>query len=311
MKKFLLSLSVLLLFAVSVFCGEWDGYFVVLHTNDIHGRAYSSENYWGYAGIKRAKDYFEKQGADVFLADAGDFSQGTPLVNLSKGKNAVDFMNRAGYNAAALGNHEFDWGIDSLLNNLEKSRFKVLCCNILRASDNEPIFETNMVFETKSGKKVGVFGVDTPECAVKVHPGKITGLRFLGEKDMYNEAQKQIAELKNKNCSFIICLGHLGDSDESYLNRSIDLIDNTRGINLFVDGHSHTKLEKGVWQNNTFRVSAGEFSKNIGCVIYKETEQGFEFKEYLFSSPEKGFSELFSPLYDEKLKKYIDNINAE
>jgi len=110
---------------------------VILHTNDIHGRAVAGEDVLGYARIAAAKKALQAQGYEVLLMDAGDFSQGTPIVNLGYGKNAVEFMNAAGYDAATVGNHEFDWGADNLLQVLENVQFPVLAANITRVADGQ------------------------------------------------------------------------------------------------------------------------------------------------------------------------------
>ena len=83
-----------------------EGKLVILHTNDVHGRGVGSTTVWGYGAIAQVKKDLEAQGALVLLLDAGDASQGTPLVNLDQGKTAIDFMNAAGYDAMCPGNHE-------------------------------------------------------------------------------------------------------------------------------------------------------------------------------------------------------------
>ena len=100
------------------------GKVVVLHTNDVHGAIQ------GYAKIVALREAFEKLGAEVILADAGDFSQGDPRVNLSSGADAITMMNAAGYSVATLGNHEFDYGYERLRENLSKAEFRLICANI-------------------------------------------------------------------------------------------------------------------------------------------------------------------------------------
>ncbi|MBQ7256122.1 MAG: bifunctional metallophosphatase/5'-nucleotidase [Abditibacteriota bacterium] len=316
LRTYITALIIVLSLAVITLAGELDGYLVILHSNDVHGRAYTTDQFFGYAGIKQAKENLISQGADVLLLDAGDFSQGTPIVNLSQGANAFDFMNLAGYDASTLGNHEFDWGSDNLFKNAERAKFKILCCNILRVPGDELIFEPRNIFTLKNGDKIGVFGLETPECATKVHPDKSKGVRFLGEKDMYNAAQTQIAELRQNDCKLVIALGHLGDSDETAPNRSIDLIANTRGIDLFIDGHSHTRIPNGSKEGKTLRVSTGEFSKAIGYVAYKLNKDGnYDFVKCGLFDKDNIFAPIMAsanlPMVDEELKAHIDNINEE
>ena len=103
-----------------------DGKTVILHTNDVHG---SIEL---YAKVAAMKGDYEAQGAQVILADAGDYSQGTVYVSVNKGKDAVTMMNAAGYDVATIGNHEFDYGYAQLKSNLDSAVFKVVCANVLQ-----------------------------------------------------------------------------------------------------------------------------------------------------------------------------------
>ena len=270
MKK-LLSLVLALAMMLCVFApataeGALAGKLVILHTNDMHGRAVATDDVLGYARIASLKKNLEAQGAEVLLMDAGDFSQGTPIVNLGYGKNAVEFMNATGYDVATLGNHEFDWGADNMLQNMENAQFAVLCANLTRTADNTLVMEANKIFETAIGK-VGVFGLATPETMTKAHPDKVKGITFAQAEELYAVAAAQVAELEAAGCDMIVCLGHLGDADESITNRSIDVLANVTGIDLFIDGHSHTTIDGGVVEGETLRVSTGEYSEAIGYVV--------------------------------------------
>ena len=253
--------------------GALEGKLVILHTNDIHGRAVSASGVWGYAAIAQVKKDLEAQGAQVLLLDAGDASQGTPLVNLDYGKTAFEFMNAAGYDAMVPGNHELDWGIDNLLQNAEVASFPVLAANITDKISGETKFKDHVIFE-KGGFKVGVFGLDTPEAMTKTHPDKVRGISFAAGEELYACAQAQVDALKEAGCTLIVCVGHLGVDDESTGNRSIDVIANTTGIDLFIDGHSHTVIDGGkevdtkVEGVKTLLVSTGEYFGNIGYVVF-------------------------------------------
>ena len=99
------------------------GSIVILHTNDVHG------GIAGYAQVAAQKQYYQKCGAYVLLFDAGDFIQGDPTVSASQGETAVELMNLAGYDAAALGNHEFDYGYDNLVKLSRTAKFPILSAN--------------------------------------------------------------------------------------------------------------------------------------------------------------------------------------
>ena len=97
--------------------GDYTGKTVIIHSNDVHGAID------GYAMMTAMKEAFEELGAEVIMADAGDFSQGGPYVNTDQGADAVTMMNAAGYDVATIGNHEFDFGEEVLSDNLKKAQF--------------------------------------------------------------------------------------------------------------------------------------------------------------------------------------------
>ena len=211
---------------------DLNGDIVILHTNDVHGAIA------GYAKVAALKDAYEARGAYVLLMDAGDFIQGDPTVSTSEGATAVELMNLAGYDVVSLGNHEFDYGYQNLKDLEADADFAIVDANVLY--NGSVAFEDNLVFTTPDGTKIGVFGLDTPETATKAHPAKIQGVTFLAGEDLYDCAQEQVDALTAEGCNYVICLGHLGIDDESAGNRSIDLLENVDGIDLFIDGHSHS-----------------------------------------------------------------------
>ena len=241
MKKKVLSLlmAVVMTFSLAVTANaaeetaqDLNGDIVILHTNDVHGAIA------GYAKVAALKDAYEARGAYVLLMDAGDFIQGDPTVSTSEGATAVELMNLAGYDVVSLGNHEFDYGYQNLKNLEADADFAIVDANVLY--NGSVAFEDNLVFTTPDGTKIGVFGLDTPETATKAHPAKIQGVTFLAGEDLYDCAQEQVDALTAEGCNYVICLGHLGIDDESAGNRSIDLLENVDGIDLFIDGHSHS-----------------------------------------------------------------------
>ncbi len=246
---------------------DLEGKLVVIHTNDTHGR--DLEGVYTTAAVAQLKQDLTAAGADVLLLSAGDASQGTPLVNLSMGSTAIDFMNLAGYDAMATGNHEFDWGLDNLKGLAQDAEFPILAANLTYTESGELVFGDSIVFTTDSGLKVGVFGLATPETATKAHPDKVKGVSFAAGQELYDVAQQQVDKLNAEGCDYIIALSHLGDSAESAPNRSVDLLDHVTGIDLMVDGHSHTTLPEGdTSHGDTLRVSTGEYLNNIGVVVY-------------------------------------------
>ena len=255
--------------ASTVEAADMSGKLVVIHTNDMHGR-FEMDTDGGVLGISSVaalKGYYEKLGANVLLLDAGDFSQGTNLVNYYKGLNSIYFMNAAGYDAVSLGNHEFDFGLDSLKAMTDAADFSILDANIISKETGLPYLDDNEIFYF-DGMKVGVFGLDTPETQTKASPKNVKEVTFLDGADLYACAQAQVDFLEAQDCDYIICIGHLGQDAESEGKRSFDVLNTVDGIDLFVDGHSHTQLPEGMDYNGTKVVSTGEYLSNIGVVVY-------------------------------------------
>ncbi len=247
---------------------SYEGKLVVIHTNDIHGHFDTVEGeQLGLSAVVGLKNYYKSKGANVLLLDAGDFAQGTTLVSYYKGGSAVVFMNAAGYDAVSLGNHELDYGFDELLYMANIADFPILDANILSKETNEPYFGDHTTF-TFGNLKVGVFGLDTAEAQTKASPKNVKNITILDGQELYACAQEQIDELKAEGCNYIICIGHLGVDDESIGRRSLDVAANTTGIDLFIDGHSHTEMPGGVNVNGTLVTSTGNYLANIGVAVY-------------------------------------------
>ena len=151
--KKLLSLLLVLCLILSLSCTAFaadearplTGKTVILHSNDVHGAIDL------YAAMASLKADYEAQGAEVILADAGDYSQGTVYVSVHKGADAVAMMNATGYDVATIGNHEFDYGYAQLAENMKAAKFKVLCADVLGA-DGKTIFEADRGPEVPRGQ---------------------------------------------------------------------------------------------------------------------------------------------------------------
>ena len=238
---------------------------VILHTNDVHGAIE------GYAYITALKADYEAKGAEVILVDAGDFSQGTTYVSSTKGADAVTMMNAAGYDVVTLGNHEFDYGYAQLKENMSKAKFKVVCADVFN-EDGTPIFDANYTYTTKSGVKVGFFGMETPETQTKANPALIKGLTFATGDAFTKAAADQVAALKDADV--VICLAHLGIDAESAPYRSTDLYAAVKGIDFIIDGHSHTVMTKG--ENGEPIQSTGTKFANIGVIVIDDASKKIE-----------------------------------
>ena len=265
--KKLLSLLLVLCLILSLSCTAFaadeakplTGKTVILHSNDVHGAIDL------YAAMASLKADYEAQGAEVILADAGDYSQGTVYVSVHKGADAVAMMNATGYDVATIGNHEFDYGYAQLAENMKAAKFKVLCADVLGA-DGKTIFDANTIIE-KGGVKIGFFGLETPEAQTKANPKLIEGLKFLAGKDgkeLYGCADAQVKALKEQGADLVVCLAHLGIDGSSEPYTSYDLAKNVKGIDFIIDGHSHSVITAG--PNGEAIQSTGTAFANIGVI---------------------------------------------
>ncbi|MCR5501691.1 MAG: 5'-nucleotidase C-terminal domain-containing protein [Lachnospiraceae bacterium] len=278
---------------------DLSGKTVILHSNDVHGAIGQ------YAYIASVKENLKKRGAEVILADAGDFSQGTPYVSVSKGKNAVIAMNTTGYDVATLGNHEFDYGYPQLVSNLCAANFKVLCADILDP-EGKPITDPSCMFTTKAGLKIGFFGMSTPETLTKVNPALVKGLKFLSGKELYSCAQAQVDALKADGADLVICLSHLGVDYETEIggNRSVDLVDHTNGIDFLIDGHSHAMMTDGNVKNPV--QSTGTKVPTIGVIMIDNATKSIE--DHFLISMQGLQKEVITKAITDKL---IQEVNKE
>lgn len=302
MKKFLerlfavvLALA-LVLPASAVSAADYSGKTVILHSNDVHGAIE------GYAYMKALETQFVKEGAEVILVDAGDYSQGTTNVSTTKGADAIAMMNATGYDIVTIGNHEFDYGYAQLKENMKKAEFKVLCADVVDA-DGKTIFDANYTYTTKSGVKLGFFGLETPEAQTKANPAMIQGLKFFAGEEMYKAAAEQVEALKDAD--IVICLGHLGIDESSKPNTSYDVLKNVEGIDLFIDGHSHSTFEKG--DNGEAMAQTGTAFANIGVVVIDNATKKIE-KNYLYNITETSEKDATVAAAAQKI---IDRVTAE
>ena len=247
-----------------------DGKTVILHTNDVHG---SIEL---YAKVAAMKGDYEAQGAQVILADAGDYSQGTVYVSVNKGKDAVTMMNAAGYDVATIGNHEFDYGYAQLKSNLDSAVFKVVCANVLQ--DGSPVFDAYTKI-SKGGVQVAFVGLETPEAQTKANPALIQGLTFLAGDEMYAAVQTQVDAARTDGADIVIVLTHLGVDSSSEPNTSYDLYKKVNGIDFIIDGHSHTVMTKG--PKGEPIQSTGTALNNIGVITIDNATKKIESNELI------------------------------
>lgn len=244
-----------------VFADEVGKRITIVHTNDTHSRVHLDESNGsiGFEKIATLVKEAKAENPNTLLVDAGDTLHGQTFSTISKGQSIVDLMNIVGYDAMVTGNHDFNYGYERLLELKENMNFSLIAANIIKA-DGMTLLPPYVIKEV-DGIKIAIFGLATPETAYKTSPNNITGLTF---EDPSIIAQKMVDELKDK-ADIIIALAHLG-LDESSTYRSDLVAKNVIGIDLIIDGHSHTMLEEGKVVNGTLIAQTGEHDKNLGYV---------------------------------------------
>ena len=227
---------------------------VVLHTNDTHSCVMpinpnladtAMANRGGYLRRVAMVKQERKANPDLLLFDSGDFSQGSPYYSLFKGDVEVGLMNEMKYDAATIGNHEFDFGIDNMVRIFRMAKFPIVCSNYdFTGTELASIVKPYVVLKRK-GLKIGVFGLG-PELAGLVTEANYGPIKYL---DPIAKAKEMTEILKKKEkCDVIICISHLG--------WKIDGIDDsevapaTRDIDLILGGHSHTYFKQLEYLNN-------------------------------------------------------------
>lgn len=255
MKRFYIVGLLLVCMAVAVSAQQKELF--ILQTSDTHSRiepipSHTADPAAGMGGVVRRATFvkeFRDEHPDVLLFDCGDISQGTPYYNLFKGEVEIRSMNLMKYDAMAIGNHEFDFGMDNMARLFRMANFPVVCANYdMTGTVLEGIVKPYVVLE-RSGLKIGVFGIG-PKLEGLVQADKCEGVVY---KDPVATAQEMADLLKNKeHCDVVICLSHLGihsgaDESEEYDN---NLVVKTRNIDVILGGHTHTNMEHpAIYQN--------------------------------------------------------------
>ena len=221
---------------------------VILHTNDTHSRIEPiprTDKYNPNMGgvVKRAAyvDKMRNENQNLLLFDAGDFLQGTPYFNMFKGEVEVQAMNMLKYDAVTLGNHEFDYGMDVLVNIVKKAKFPVVCTNYDFSETPIADYIKPYLIIYKEGVKIGIVGANVSPKGL-IASGNYEGMKFNSPIETINKTAEM---LRNKeNCDMVICLSHLGYKNE------LELAEKSRNIDIIIGGHSHTFMTKPSFRKN-------------------------------------------------------------
>lgn len=232
----------------------------IIHTNDLHARALENRTELGYARIATLIKQLKADNPNTLVVDAGDTFHGLPFANLERGSSIAKLMNAVGYDYMTVGNHDFNYGMARLLELEKEINFPILAANVYK--DGKRQFKAYEI-RNVGGIRVGIFGLASPETSYKTDPKGIKGITFT---DPVAEARKVVAEIKNR-VDMIVLISHIG-LDESSDPTSLKLAAMVEGIDVILDGHSHTSLETVIARKTTHTLiaQAGDYGKALGVV---------------------------------------------
>ena len=246
---------------------------VILYDNDAHC------SIDGYAKVAELKDEMETKTDYVTLVSSGDFIQGGLAGALSKGEWIVDIMNATGYDIVTLGNHEFDFQLDQLFSLTNYLDAKVVSCNFKDLAKDKSVYAPYKIVKY-GDKKVAFVGISTPESITKSTPAY-----FQNEEGEYvygfcNDAtgealyacvQKAVNQARKEGADYVVAIAHLGTEGSTEYWSSTAVVENTTGIDVMLDGHSHSTFEADIVKNEAGKKvivsQTGTKFDNIGKLV--------------------------------------------
>lgn len=247
----------------------------IYHTNDTHSQIlpYTLPNSGqSYGGIVRRATLIESRRAkdkDLLLFDSGDFVQGSIYFSIFKGKADIELMNVCHYDVACLGNHEFDNGIDNIVDMVSWANFPIVCANLdFTATALEGKIKPYVIFNRK-GIKIGVFGLIVKLDGL-VMKKNYEGIRYL---NYISTANTMVYKLRDEeHCDLIVCLSHMGISSDTYL------AERNQGIDIIIGGHSHTYMPEpsffiNSYGSKTLVTQMGSKGRSVGHLTVEIKEE--------------------------------------
>lgn len=274
----------------------------IIHTNDMHGSVTGGDGIIGLDKTAALKELIP----GAILVDGGDATQGIAYASLTSGADVIRTMNAAGYDVMAAGNHEFDYGTETLLSNAASAEFPILSANtyyngspLLADEENNGqycIIETN-------GKKIGFFGITTTSTVTATNPDGIQGVEF---RDETQTAKEMTAELTSLGADAVIAITHIGSTDAVDCT-SYELAESLSGSGLdaVIDAHSHTLMTDS--KDGILIAQTGSSSANVGMMELSFDESGTVTVSETMLSPDF-FNNIES---DPEVLDIIESVNNE
>ena len=246
------ALLLLVLMPMVLFAGETKS-LLIFHTNDLHAHVSPHRDKAGFARIAACVRMARKSRDDVLFLDAGDCIAGTPLSEKFKGVPIFEIMSTMGYDAAALGNHEFDFGWKNIAKLRKAADFPLLAANAF-SPKGDLIADLPYKILKVNDVRIGLLGLITEQTPTMIIEKGNEGLMFSNAVETARDLVPSIAE----KCDLVIAVTHMGIDDDRRLARQV------KGIDLIIGGHSHTVLPRPERIGDTYILQTGEYGKNVG-----------------------------------------------
>ena len=239
---------------------------VILYENDVHCAVE------GYSKLAAMKNELKSEYEYVGVVSSGDFVQGGTLGAVSKGEYIVELMNLVGYDAIAPGNHEFDYTISRLTELYELSETKYISCNFAKIGEEKTYFEPYTIV-SYGEVDIAYIGIITPETITSARPSQFRNengeiIYTFNESRLYELVQESIDEATEDGADYVIALSHIGYDESGELNDVTDVIENTDGLDVVLDAHSHSVIEEKIVKDKSgddvLLSSTGTGFENIG-----------------------------------------------
>ena len=276
---------------------------VVMYENDVHCGVD------GYAKFAALRSEFQAQTPYVTTVSAGDFVQGGDVGSMTTGAGIIDIMNYVGYDFVTLGNHEFDYGLERMTYLLDKLNATVVDANYCHLPSKELIYKPYYIKEY-GNVKVAYMGLTTPSTLTSTSP-----LKFMDENgnrvydfmrdELDEQTNRMAAQARSEGADYVVLLSHMGDIKGLNYETSIELIGHTKGIDVVLDGHSHSVIHDSLIANAEGKMvhltSTGTKFQTLG-VLTIDTLGYISTKLYDTEKYDK---------VDEGVKQYVDKVRTE
>lgn len=254
----------------------------ILFTNDVHC---SYDENIGYTGLKTIKNDALKHYKNVLLVDSGDFTQGSAIASVSKGKSSLEIVNEVGYDYSIIGNHEFDYGLTTLSETISGFNGKIIASNLSYTGKRSDPFKDAIKYDIKNygSYKVGFIGISTPISVSQSTPANfkedgefVVSFGKSATSDEFADTVQDIVDnVRKAGATIVVALTHLGDIDPvdkgEYMYSSNLISTLTSGIDIFLDGHSHTVIPGNTVRNkvgkNIIVCQTGTGLTNVGKLV--------------------------------------------